>query len=150
MPQKYIMGVFIRPQTFEMATAVFDPDRGKGNSVRPFEVVRTMEIEANKKYQEKLTALESRLQQVQTKLSELQGKKGEANKLVASPEITKAIGDFQKQQATLQSERREIRRALREDIDALENRLLLINLLASPLLIGAFGLWFARARKTSR
>jgi chaperonin cofactor prefoldin len=109
-----------------------------------------MEIEANKKYQEKLTALESRLQQVQTKLSELQGKKGEANKLVASPEITKAIGDFQKQQATLQSERREIRRALREDIDALENRLLLINLLASPLLIGAFGLWFARARKTSR
>ena len=124
--------------------------RGKGNSVRPFEVVRTMEIEANKKYQEKLTALESRLQQVQTKLSELQGKKGEANKLVASPEITKAIGDFQKQQATLQSERREIRRALREDIDALENRLLLINLLASPLLIGAFGLWFARARKTSR
>jgi chaperonin cofactor prefoldin len=124
--------------------------RGKGNSVRPFEVVRTMEIEANTKYQEKLTALESRLQQVQTKLSELQGKKGEANKLVASPEITKAIGDFQKQQATLQSERREIRRALREDIDALENRLLLINLLASPLLIGAFGLWFARARKTSR
>ena len=124
--------------------------RGKGNSVRPFEVVRTMEIEANKKYQEKLTALESRLQQVQTKLSELQGKKGETNKLVASPEITKAIGDFQKQQATLQSERREIRRALREDIDALENRLLLINLLASPLLIGAFGFWFARARKTSR
>jgi len=124
--------------------------RGKGNSVRPFEVVRTMEIEANKKYQEKLSALEFRLQQVQTKLSELQGKKGEAQKLVASPEITKAIGDFQKQQATLQSERREIRRALREDIDALENRLLLINLLASPLLIGAFGLWFARARKTSR
>jgi ABC-type uncharacterized transport system involved in gliding motility auxiliary subunit len=124
--------------------------RGKGNSVRPFEVVRTMEIEANKKYQEKLTVLESRLQQVQTKLSELQGKKGEANKLVASPEISKAIGDFQKQQATLQSERREIRRALREDIDALENRLLLINLLASPLLIGAFGLWFTRARKTSR
>ncbi|MEI8088238.1 MAG: Gldg family protein [Opitutaceae bacterium] len=123
--------------------------RGKGNSVRPFEIVRTMEIEANKKYQEKLTALESRLQQVQTKLSELQGKKGEANKLVASPEITKAIGDFQKQQATLQSERREIRRALREDIDALENRLLLINLIASPLVIGAFGFWFARSRKNS-
>ena len=124
--------------------------RGKGNSVRPFEVVRTMEIQANKKYQEKLTALESRLQQVQAKLGELQGKKGEANKLIASPEITKAIGDFQKQQATLQRERREIRRALREDIDALENRLLLINLIASPLLIGAFGFWFARARKASR
>jgi len=58
--------------------------RGKGTSVRPFEVVRAMEIEANKKYQEKLAGLESRLQSVQQKLSELQGKKGEANKLVAS------------------------------------------------------------------
>ena len=38
MPQKYIMGVFIRPQTFEMATAVFDPDRGKGNSVTVWNV----------------------------------------------------------------------------------------------------------------
>ena len=121
--------------------------RGKGNSVRPFEVVRTMEIEANKKYQEKLAALESRLQTVQQKLSELQGKKGEANKLVASPEVTKAIEDFQKQQAAMRGERREIRRALREDIDALENRLLLLNLLTGPFLVGAFGLWFARSRK---
>jgi len=121
--------------------------RGKGNSVRPFEVVRTMEIEANKKYQEKLAGLETRLQTVQQKLSELQGKKGEANKLVASPEVAKAIEDFQKQQAAMRGERREIRRALREDIDALENRLLLLNLLTGPFLVGAFGLWFARSRK---
>ena len=121
--------------------------RGKGNSVRPFEVVRAMEIEANKKYQEQLGALETRLQSVQSKLGELQGKKGEANRLVASPEVTKAIADFQKQQAAMTGERRQIRRALREDIDALENRLLIVNLLAGPLLIGAFGLWFARSRK---
>jgi ABC-type uncharacterized transport system involved in gliding motility auxiliary subunit len=121
--------------------------RGKGTSVRDFEVVRTMEISAQKKYQEKLTALETRLQQVQAKLTELQGKKGEANRLVVSPEVMKAIEDFQKQQSAIQSERRQIRRALREDTDALENRLLLVNLLSGPLLIGAFGLWFARSRK---
>ena len=106
-----------------------------------------MEISAQKKYQEKLTALEARLQQVQAKLTELQGKKGEANRLVVSPEVMKAIEDFQKQQSAIQSERRQIRRALREDTDALENRLLLVNLLSGPLLIGAFGLWFARSRK---
>ena len=121
--------------------------RGKGNSVREFEVVRDMQVSANKRYQEKLTGLEARLQQVQTKLSELQGKKGESNRLIASPEVTKAIEDFQKQQTAMQSERREIRRALREDIDALENRLLIVNLLASPLLVGAFGVWFARQRR---
>ena len=121
--------------------------RGKGTSLRPFDVVRRMEIEAQKKYQEKLTGLDARLQQVQAKLTELQGKKTEGNRLVASPEVTKAIEDFQKQSATMRGERREIRRALREGIDALENRLLVINLLASPLLVGAFGFWFYRSRK---
>jgi hypothetical protein len=46
----------------------------------------------------------------------------------------------------MRGERREIRRALREDIDHLENRLLILNLLATPVLVGAFGFWFYRAR----
>ncbi len=121
--------------------------RGKGTSLRPFDVVRGMEVEAQKKYQQKLTELDGRLQQVQAKLSELQGKKTEGNRLVASPEIAKAIEDFQKQSAQMRGERREIRRALREDIDALETRLLITNLLAGPILIGIFGLWFTRNRR---
>ena len=121
--------------------------RGKGTSLRPFNVVRKMEVEAQKKYQEKLTQLEARLQQVQTKLTELQGKKTEGNRLIATPEMAKAIEDFQKQSATMRGERREIRRALREDIDHLENRLLVLNLLATPLLVCAFGVWFHRTRR---
>ncbi|MBI5690957.1 MAG: Gldg family protein [Verrucomicrobia bacterium] len=121
--------------------------RGKGTSLRPFDVVRKMEAEAQKQYQAKLTELDNRLQQVQTKLSELQGKKGEGNRLVATPEMAKAIEDFQKQQATMRGERREIRRALREDIDRLENRLLVVNLLATPLLVGVFGFWFYQQRR---
>jgi ABC-type uncharacterized transport system involved in gliding motility auxiliary subunit len=121
--------------------------RGKGTSLRPFTVVRKMEAEAQRQYQSKLTELDARLQEVQTKLSELQGKKGEGNRLVATPEMTKAIEDFQKQQASMRGERREIRRALREDIDRLENKLLVINLLGTPLLVGAFGIWFHRSRR---
>jgi ABC-type uncharacterized transport system involved in gliding motility auxiliary subunit len=120
--------------------------RGKGTSLRPFTVVRRMEVEAQKKYQQKLTELDARLAEVQKRLGEIQGRKTDGNRLVATPEMTKAIEDFQKQQAALRGERREIRRALREDIDALENRLLVINLLAGPLLIGAFGVWFYRRR----
>jgi ABC-type uncharacterized transport system involved in gliding motility auxiliary subunit len=121
--------------------------RGKGTSLRPFDIVRKMESEAQKQYQAKLTELDARLQQVQTKLSELQTKKGEGNRLIATPEMAKAIEDFQKQQATMRGERREIRRALREDIDRLENRLLLVNLLTTPLLVGVFGFLFYRNRK---
>ena len=106
-----------------------------------------MEAEAGAKYREKLTALETELNQVQAKLTELQGKKTEGNRLVASPEMAKAIDDFQKQQAKLRGERRDIRLALRQGNDALENRLLALNLLAAPLLIGGFGVWFHRSRR---
>lgn len=121
--------------------------RSKGSSLRPFTVVRKMEADAQRQYQSKLTELDERLQEVQSKLSELQSKTGEGNRLVASPEVTQTIEDFQKQQAAIRGERREIRRALREDIDRLENKLLLVNLLGTPLLVGAFGLWFYRWRR---
>ena len=98
--------------------------RGKGNSIRRFTVVRAMEASAAEKYREKLDGLESQLNDIQTKLTELQGKKGDSSKLLASPEATKAIEDFQKQEATLRGQRREIRYALVEGINSLENRLL--------------------------
>lgn len=121
--------------------------RGKGTSLRPFTVVQAMEVAAQKKYQEKLTELDARLSEVQTKLTELQGKKNEGNRLIATPEVAKAIEDFRQQQAAIRGERRQIRAALREGIESLGNRLLVINLLASPLLVGLFGFWFYRHRR---
>jgi ABC-type uncharacterized transport system involved in gliding motility auxiliary subunit len=123
--------------------------RGKGNSVRPFTVVAKMQAEAAEKYKEKLTALEARINEVQGKLAELQGKTAEGGKLLATPEATRAIEEFQKQAAAMRAERRGIRLALREGIDALENRLLVVNLLATPLLVIVFGLWFYRRRRSA-
>jgi ABC-type uncharacterized transport system involved in gliding motility auxiliary subunit len=120
--------------------------RGKGNSVRPFTVVKKMEADAAEKYKEKLTALETRINDVQAKLAELQGKKGDG-KLLASPEATRAIEEFQKQSSAMRGERRQIRLSLREGIDSLEDRLLLLNLFTVPILVCAFGLWYARHRK---
>jgi ABC-type uncharacterized transport system involved in gliding motility auxiliary subunit len=121
--------------------------RGKGSSIRPFTVVRHMEAEAQRRYQQQLTALDAQLNEVQSKLTELQGKRTDGNRLVATPEMAKAIEDFQKQAATMRGKRREIRAALREGIEALETRLLLVNLLATPCLVGLFGLWFHFRRK---
>jgi ABC-type uncharacterized transport system involved in gliding motility auxiliary subunit len=121
--------------------------RGKGNSVRPFTVVRRMEADAAEKHKEQLTGLEARINEVQAKLADLQGKKNEGGKLLASPEATRAIEDFQKQASAMRAERRGINLALRVGINALENRLLLINLLGTPLLVCGFGLWFYRRRR---
>jgi ABC-type uncharacterized transport system involved in gliding motility auxiliary subunit len=121
--------------------------RGKGTSLRPFKVVHEMEVRAQQKYQEQLTALEARLNKVQGQLTELEGKKTEGGRLIATPEIARSIEDFRRQQAKLRGERREIRKSLREGIAALENRLLLLNLLTTPALIGCFGFWFYYRRR---
>ncbi|HEY1765168.1 MAG TPA: ABC transporter, partial [Opitutaceae bacterium] len=121
--------------------------RGKGDSVRHFTVVEKMQADASKKFTEKLSALEARINEVQTKLAALQGKSAEGGKLLASPEAQKAIEDFQKQAATMRGERRGIRLSLREGIDSLENGLLLVNLLAMPVIVLAFGIWFYLRRR---
>ncbi len=123
--------------------------RGKSSANRPFVVVENMRVAAEKKYNSQLNALESRISEVQRKLSELRGKSPDGGRLVATPEVMKTIEEFQTQELQMNRERRDIRRAFREDIDALETRLLLINLLATPVLLGAFGLWFARHRRVA-
>lgn len=123
--------------------------RGKRSAQRPFTVVAEMEAIAQKKYNAKLSELEERISEVQSKLSELQRKSPDGGRLVATPEVLKTIEDFQAQELEMRRERRNIRRALREDIDALETKLLLINLLAGPVLLGAFGVWFSRHRRTA-
>jgi hypothetical protein len=60
--------------------------------------------------------------------------------------MTKRVEEFQKQQAAKRGERREIRRALREDIDHLENKLLAINLVF-PSLVAAAGLFLYYSRR---
>jgi ABC-type uncharacterized transport system involved in gliding motility auxiliary subunit len=121
--------------------------RGKGTSLRPFTVVHQMEMEAQKQYQQQLDTLESRLAEVQQKLSALQGQKDMGKNLIASPEVQKSIDDFQKQQIEMQHQRHQIRLALRQGIDALGNILLIGNLLATPLLVCVFGVWFSYRRR---
>lgn len=121
--------------------------RSKGSSVHPFTIVRDMEALAQQRYQEQLAELETRLSSVQAELSNLQTQVSDNGLLVASPEIAEAIKQYQAQEAEMRRERRDIRRALREDIDALETHLLLLNLFAAPAFVGVFGLWFHRARR---
>jgi len=121
--------------------------RGKGSAVRPFAVVQDLEVAANQRYQQRLESVNDRLQQIQDRLSQLISQNDDALGLVTPPAVADAIAEAQQEQAALQAERREIRRALREDIEALENRLLFFNLAASPILLCLFGLWFHRRRR---
>jgi ABC-type uncharacterized transport system involved in gliding motility auxiliary subunit len=124
--------------------------RGKGSSIRPFDVVRRMEVEAQAKYQAQLQTLELRLQDVQNRLSQLLAQQKDNRVLVATPEMQAEIDRFRAEEAAMRAERRAIRAALREDIARLETVLILLNLLAMPGLVTAGGIWFFFHRSQRR
>lgn len=126
--------------------------RSKGTTVRPFEQVNAIEAAAQQSYQTQLVALEGRLKEVQQKINELQSRQGEQGELVASPEVREAIQEFRVKEAQMRSERREIRKKLREDVEALERDLALFNLIPVPLAVIACGIiyFIKRNRRQKR
>lgn len=116
--------------------------RGKGLAQRPFVRVRDMELDAQTRYQAQLEALEARLAEVQGRIQELQTQLGSTQQLVASPEVREAIESYRAEEVGMRSERREIRRRLREDIDALKRTLAVANMLVVPGLVGLGGVFF--------
>lgn len=124
--------------------------RTKGSAHRPFTRVEKLQAAAQTAYQERLDALNAQLSEVQGRLNELQQQQRDSGALIATPEIRQAIEDFRKQEANLRSERREIRKSLREDIEALNRGLALVNLTVTPVLVGLFGIYFFSRRNKRR
>lgn len=116
--------------------------RGKGTTSRPFKVVRKLETEAQKNYQDQYQALQDELTDVQEKLRDLQSKQRETGLLVADSQARDLIEQYRTQEADKRGALREIRKKLREDIEKLDLRLALINLLVVPIMVGAFGISF--------
>ena len=110
--------------------------------------MQKMETEARLRYQEKIGALDKKVQDLQAKLSEMQVKKeGNTSRLILSPEQQAALKQFSEQQAETKKELRRERRNLRQDVEALENRLKWVNIAAMPVLVTIAGIGLAMARR---
>lgn len=120
--------------------------RGRSPVNRSFHRVEQLEIEAQTRYQEQLEAVNQRLIGIQSEISRIQNQQQSEGMLIASEELKQAIADFREQEANAIAERREIRKRLREDIEALNRNLILINLLLVPGLLTVFGIRYFRRR----
>ena len=127
--------------------------RSRGSTSRPFEVVREMRAEAERKYQGRIEKLEEEVNRTQQKIRELQAEKSENQKFLLSPKQRRAIEKLREKQTEARRELHEVRKRFHQDIDALEARFQVINIVLMPAVVIVIGIALAvikRKRMTRR
>jgi ABC-type uncharacterized transport system involved in gliding motility auxiliary subunit len=121
--------------------------RSRATMNRPFTLVRRMQNEAEDRYRSKIKDLEQSLQEAQTRLNELQKNKESGQRFILSAEQQQEIKNFQRKEAEVKKELKEVRKNLRQDIDSLENRLKWINIAGMPFLVAISGVSLALIKR---
>lgn len=114
--------------------------RSRATMNRPFTRIREMQQVAEKEYRKKIQDLENERQEVQTKISSLQTKKEDGQRFVMSAEQQAELTKFQQKLVDSNKELKSLRRNLSKDIDAMENRLKLLNIAGMPFLVIVVGI----------
>lgn len=123
--------------------------RGRGVVDRPFELVADIRREAERRYREKEQALTAKLKELQDQLAKLE-KVGDGEAVILTDKDREAIERFRGEMLTVRRDLREVKRALREDIDRLDAWLKIANIGAVPLLLGAGAIGWAAWRRRRR
>ncbi len=126
--------------------------RSRGFSDRPFDRVTEIQRAAELQYRDRERTLFKQLQEVEGKLKDLTTKEQKGAAVILTAEQKQAIEDFRRQIIKVRSQLRDVRRALREDIDTLDAWMKILNIAAMPALIVLFavGLLIGRNRRTRR
>ncbi len=120
--------------------------RSRSVKQRPFTVVEEMLAEAGRQYRDRMAGLEKELSSVQQKLAEQQRQKTAGPAVILSAEQKQSIEEFRKAQADTRLKLRQMQKDLRRDIDRLEFRLKMFNIVLLPALVALAGLavWLVR------
>ncbi len=120
--------------------------RARASRDRPFTVVKRMQAEAENKFRDKISELEQGLNETQSRLAELERSKDAGQQFILTPEQQEEIKAFRKKEAEAKKELKEVRKTLRREVDALEQRVKWTNILAMPFVVAAAGLLIAFVR----
>lgn len=122
--------------------------RGRGVKARPFTVVDEIRRGAEKQFREKEQSLETRLKETQQKLEGIQ-QKGEGGNVILTDKDRETIEKFRTEMLGTRRELRDVKLAMRQDIDRLDGLLKFVNIAAVPLLIGLGAIVLALMRRRS-
>jgi ABC-type uncharacterized transport system involved in gliding motility auxiliary subunit len=125
--------------------------RSRGESLRPFEMVEDIRRGAEAQFRQTERALQDRLEATERRLRELrQGTGGaQAASTVITPEQRAEIDRAREEIRRTRGELRQVQLELRRDIEGLETRLRILNIIVVPALLTLFaiGLGVVRARR---
>jgi ABC-type uncharacterized transport system involved in gliding motility auxiliary subunit len=120
--------------------------RSRASRDRPFTVVKRMQAEAESKFRDKIAELERGLSETQARLSELERSKDAGQQFILTPEQQEEIKAFREKEAQAKKELKEVRKTLRREVEALEQRVKWTNILVMPLVVAGVGLLIAFVR----
>ena len=120
--------------------------RGRGVDDRPFEYVDGIRREAEQQFRQKEQTLVRKLSSVRDKLSKVE-KRTKDGGIILSDDDRAAMDKFRGEMIETRKELRDVKHAMRADIDALEGFLKFINIAGVPLLLGFGGLALAYFRR---
>lgn len=124
--------------------------RCRGSANRPFTRVLALQANAQERWMEQEQVLEQKLQAAQRRIDELQRQKDEKQRYILSPQQARELEGVRSEVLKYKTELKQVRRNLREDIEALGMKLKAINILLVPLLVAFAGVGWATYRVRRR
>ena len=124
--------------------------RGRASFSRPFERVEALRRQADDRLRGKALELQAELQQTESKLTDLQGKRNDQSSLMLSPEQEAELKRFVAEKARVRKELRETQRGLDVDINRLNSWLKVINIAIAPLCVAVAGVIILSLRRRRR
>jgi ABC-type uncharacterized transport system involved in gliding motility auxiliary subunit len=121
--------------------------RTRATSARPFDRVDELRVAAEQSYRATEERLQLELDEAERKLTELQAAKGESDLLVISAEQQAEIDRFMDRRLQIRRDLRQVQHDLQRDIDRLDARLKLINIVVVPTLVMLAALAYATRRR---
>lgn len=121
--------------------------RSRAVSTRPFTLVESLRREAEASLRATEQHLEAELRETEQRLTELQQRRGDNDLTVLTPEQEAEIDRFIAQRLEIRRQLRQVRRDLDRDIEALGNRVKIVNIALMPALVTVFALWMAWRRR---
>ena len=121
--------------------------RGRGINDRPFERVSEIRRDAERRFREKEQTLVAQLKELQEKVGNMETKGGEGGALLLADKDKQTIESARTEMIGVRRELRDVKLALRQDIDRLGGWLKFFNVAAIPLVIGIGGLAVGLAQR---